>query len=305
MSCHNSRTTRFGFTVGLLVGVAAGFLPAQPEKPGWPGNRHPDLTRPPLERAIARADNDCVPDEPYADAEALRVPVAAAVRARIHAYVLAKFNQRNFEAPTRIASRYGPLFRIRFPGRSPRDLYVFKHRIVDLCHDLVLFVHDRKTDAVTRKPVRFSTRWMSRRKSWVMMKAPLIRFDDLDQDGRVEIVCRDRRHNGTMYNAVLHRFLHVKPDLSFEAIFVLESPLRNLYEPDVAGQAAYLVRTIEKTGPRAIRVRVTLSRRPHVPGNEVAGWIDLTCQRPGTPFRETHRHVLLERYRNLLLYCCE
>jgi hypothetical protein len=286
--------------LACVVVVLGTVAPAQSVPPG---NRHPDLSVPPLLTAIARADNDCVPDEPYADRGAQQVSLPAAVRNKIHAVTLADFQSRNFEILTRLATRYGPVFRVTPPRASHRHLYVFKLRTVMDLFDLVLILHDRRTDAVTPRPVRFSTRWMSRRKGWRLVKPPLVRFDDLDQDGQDEIVYQVRIHNGTMINAVAYHYLHVGHDTSLAEVFVRETRLVNLFAP--AGDPhAFILRDIEKLGPGRIRLRTTLADTPFRSGGDEAGSVELCRERPGSRFRESARRVRLPRYERLLLNVC-
>lgn len=291
----------------------------------WPGRKQAPDTTPALAVAIARADNDCVPDQPYMDAGARRVRLPESVQRAIHAMALPEIKREvgTEKAETRLhlsqhpedknryrvlpdgilpkADHYGPIFRIDAPGPTNRHrVYAFRLRTVMSFFHFVILVHDTRTDRVTATPARFSMRWAARRKRWGLVRQPLVQFDDLDLDGRPEVVFQKREHNGTMVNSAVYHYLRVDTDLSLKRVFERETRLVDLY----AEGEGYINRTIEKLAPGRIRLTSLLVTHPFDTTGELAGTVILEQRKRGEPFRVVSRQVRLPRYKGLLVNVC-
>ena len=318
----------------VLLGVSGIWSPAfrsgaaQEGPLVWPGLPRMSDTTPALSWAIERADHDYVPDPPYDDSGARHVRLPKTVRHAIHNLALPEIRRewRMERAESRMLSRrtptgsdpihewpedvlrradhYGPVFQIPFPRPKHLHLYVFRLRTVMSFFDMVILVHDSRTDRVTTTPVRFSTRWMAKRPHGSLVQPPLIHFDDLDQDGRLEVVYQKREHNGTMVNSVVYHYLAVAKDLSFREIFQRETRLVDLYARWDEEREGYINREIDKLGPGKIRLRVLLVDHPPDTTGREAGRMTYEQRRPGEPFRETSRTVDIPRYEKLLVNIC-
>jgi len=290
-----------------LISTAQG-LATQPGGPKYEGNRDPDITPPPLRTAIVRADNDYVYDEPYEEMGSKRVRLPDAVRVKICAVTLQQFRSTYYETvlPKKYFDLFGPVFRIRVPGDKQRHLYVYKVYTVMHFFDLVLILHDCGTDKVTPNPPRFSGRWMEGRKNLVLMKPPLVNFDDLNLDGNPEVVFQERLHNGTDANAAVYRFLHIGNALSLSPIFHLETRLTLAYhryaERDGPFAYLYLIRSIEKVKSNRIVVRVSLSTDPFKKGKEQAGFVALESPKASSPFEVKEKITYVGKYEGFLFY---
>lgn len=294
----------------------------------WPGRKEAPDTTPALAVAIARADNDCVPDQPYMDAGARRVRLPESVQRAIHAMALPEIKREvgTEKAETRLhlsqhpedknryrvlpdgilpkADHYGPIFRIDAPGPTNRHrVYAFRLRTVMSFFHFVILVHDTRTDRVTAKPVEFTARWMSRRKDWHNIRPPLIHFDDLDQDGRREVVFQTSAHNGTEIDLASYHYLQVGSDLSLTEVFQRETRLFDGWARN-DGRRGYINRAIEKLAPGRIRLTSLLVTHPFDTTGELAGTVILEQRKRGEPFRVVSRQVRLPRYKGLLVNVC-
>jgi hypothetical protein len=83
-------------------------------------------------------------------------------------------------------------------------------------------------DKVTQIPPSINGKWMSKneggfKEQYKLLKAPLISFEDIDNDFNKEIIVKERLHNGSIYNAVIQNYFKVDlVNLSLTRIFCLE-----------------------------------------------------------------------------------
>ncbi len=268
------------------------------------GNRDPDLTPPPLRTAIAPADNDYAYKEPYEDDGSKHVLLPKSVREKICEVTLKQFLSTYYETdkPKKYAEIFGPVFRISFPGTEHLHLYVYNLYTIMGERDFVLLVHDVRTDKVTAQPARFSGWWMRGCLLAAALKKPLVDFDDLNLDGKPEVVFQERVHNGTELNAVIYHYLHVGHDLSLVPIFNLETrSYQDLFYTE-DGRSGYVMRTIEKVRPNRIIVRVTLSGDPFKEGKMKLGFVEMDSRDAASPFEEKKQVVHIKKYERFLLY---
>lgn len=255
---------------------------------------HPDLTPPALKTAIVRKDNDYKFNPPFEDKTSRRVALPSLVREKICSLTLKRFRAEIYEGVTKYSDLFGPVFRINMPNASKshsRHLYVYK--LVGqgtLSDNTVLLVHDAESNRVTQKPVIVSGRWMyaEGRKNRGKVRPPLVAFDDINLDGRPEIVFKRIIHNGTCMDAAVSHYYHVAGDLSLKPIFQLEINSDNYpYFPIPTGGSdlKYMVRTVKKLPPNQIRIDVSLSSDPTRPGTQKVGHAIFEAPPPPAPLK--------------------
>jgi hypothetical protein len=256
----------------------------------YEGNRDPDITPPPLETAIVRADNDYVFNEPHEDKGSKLIELPEPVQKKMCQVTLKKFLGTFYEGikPQKYSGLFGPVFRIQVPAQEYLHLYVYIIKGIGTESDtFCLILHDCRTDEVTPKPVCFSGRWMYGRWPAIPISKPFVDFNDLNLDGVPEVVFKERIHNGTCLNAIVHHFLHIDGDLSLIPIFHLEA-LSCGYD----GRAGYLIRTIEKSEPNQVLVRV--SANPLRAGEKKVGYVFLESRNASSPFVWKEKVIYLE-----------
>jgi hypothetical protein len=308
----------------ILYNNGFGDFPAAREQIGlenaaivfYEGNRDPDLTAPPLETAIVRPDNDYVFDGPCECKGSKRAKLPAPVREKICEITLKAFQGRFFEGirPQKYSGLFGPVFRIRIPGRERLLLYVYIINGIGTGSDtMCLIVHDSRTDRVSPKPANFSGRWMYGRWAEVPISKPYVDFNDINLDGNCEIVFKERIHNGTALNAVVHHFLHINSDLRLVPILRLEKYGQNNWSSVKNGEDRYVVRSIEKIGPGKINIRISLSADPFERGEREVGWAVLESAGASSAFRLREGFVYVDEglseravdyYEDVLLVSC-
>jgi len=240
----------------------------------------PDLTPPPLEMAIARADGDYACEPPYEGPGGEVVPLPASVRARIQAHTLREYLETIYEAPTTYASRFGPVFRIRVAGRDDVVLYVSKRYTVMHFFSFDFFIHDLRTDAVTREPFTIG----GRDQDLYLVRRPRVSFEDIDLDDSPEIIVERGNHFGTDANEVFAHYLRIAPDFSLVPILRIQ-PRENDNLGLWRGHPRHRVRTVEPIGPNRLLIRLTLSPDLFRAGDEEVGYAILECPGPASPFR--------------------
>lgn len=269
-----------------LYNNAFGDFPAAREQIGlenavivfYEGNRDPDLTAPALETAIVRRDNDYVFNKPYEDADSKRVKLPGPVRKKVCEVTLRRFLGEFYEGikPQKYSGLFGPVFCIRIPDRENLLLYVYIINGIGTDSDtMCLIVHDCDSGRVSPHPVCFSGRWMYGCWPGVPIGKPFVDFNDLNLDGNSEIVFKERIHNGTDLNAVVHHFIHINSDLRLIPVLRLEKYARNHFFSMKDSRDRFLIRSIEKISPGKINVRVSLSADPLEQGEREVGWVVL------------------------------
>jgi hypothetical protein len=203
---------------------------------------------------------------------------------------LKKFLDTFYEGikPQKYSGLFGPVFRIQVPDREKIHLYVYIIKGIGTYSDVFcLILHDCRTDKVTPNPVCFSGRWMYGHWPAIPIKRPFVDFNDLNLDGSPEVVFKERIHNGTSLNAIVHHFLHIDSNLSLTVIFRLEA-LSCGYD----GRAGYLIRTVEKPEPNQIIVRVFA--KPLGEGEKNVGYVFLESRNDFSPFVWREQVIYLE-----------
>jgi hypothetical protein len=265
----------------------------------YEGNRDPDITPPPLETAIVRADNDYVFDEPCEEKCSKLVELPEPVRRRMCQITLKKFLNTFYEGikPQKYSGLFGPVFRIQVSNRENLHLYVYIINGIGTYSDVFcLILHDCRTDEVTPRPICFSGRWMYGRWPAIPIKKPFVDFNDLNLDGSPEVVFKERIHNGTELNAIVHHFLHIGSDLSLTPIFRLEKRSYHHCFNDcfITGRPGYIIRTIERQKSNRILLRVSVSDDPFKEGRMKVGHVVLQSINASSPFEVEERVIYLK-----------
>jgi hypothetical protein len=247
--------------------------------------------------AIVTADNDMsLADYPIGK----RVPVPGPVQMRIHALVSRAVERRRTQGITlddygvTVEYFYGPIIRITMPDE--KYLFVFKQKDMFgvIFYHLILF--DPMAELVTQDPPAIYGRWMEGGDWGAKLENPLVSFDDLDQDGRPELVIEERVHNGTMYNAVVYHYFKIDPDLSLFRIMALETRLIDLFTEDQEGA---IVRKITKLEPNRLKIGTFLQ----IPNQQLEplGEVIVGRRTSNGPFQVVSRHPFNLKYREFLI----
>jgi len=252
---------------------------------------YPELTSPALETAIARADNDYAIKEPFEDPGSRLVELPPSVRASIQAITARSYCGNVYGGRVSSASRFGPVFRIHVPDRPNFNLYAYRLYGFMNFSTSVLMLHDNRTDEVTPSPVGVSGRWLYRYEG-----RAFVGFDDLDQDGRAEIVVQGNCHCGTSCGSTVYRYFHIAKDLSLVLVAVRETdvPCPACLEK---GKYGVIVREFEKFEPNRVLLSVKLTDPKGGGQSEEVGGILFECEGPGKPFVVRQRVVADEKYR--------
>lgn len=277
----------------------------------YEGNRNPNLCPPSLTTAIARVDNDYAFEEPYKTNGSIDVNLPISVRNKICEVTLREFFRNFYETiePKKYSELFGPIFRINVPHREYLHLYIYKLYTVMHYYDFVLLLHDSRNNNVTLSPARFSGTFMYGRWPTIPLERPYVKFEDINLDGNVEIVFKERIHNGTELNAIVHHFLHIDDDLSLVPIFHMETCSYHSYLD--GRQPGYLYRTIEKLNPNQILINVSASTGPQGDKDPKIGSVILGSDSPSSPFTVKQQIMQLnkettgpgyEKYEKMLLH---
>ncbi len=251
---------------------------------------YPELTSPALDTAIARADNDYAIKQPFEDPGSRLVELPPPVRASIQAITTKSYCANVYEGPVSYESRFGPVFRIRIPDTPNLNLYAYRLYGFMNLSTWVLMLHDTRTDQVTPEPVGVNGRWLYRYEG-----RAFVGFDDLDQDGRAEIVVQDNCHCGTSCGSTVYRYFHIAEDLSLVLVAVRETqvPCPGCLD---TGRYGVIVREFEKLEPNRVLLSVKLTDPRGGGQSEELGVVLFECEGPGKPFVVRQRVVADEKY---------
>jgi hypothetical protein len=189
---------------------------------------------------------------------------------------------------------YGMVVSIEAPEK--KNLFIFQENGLfgTIFYHLILF--DPRTNTVTQSPPRIYGKWMQGGLWGAELLKPLISFDDLDQDGRPEIIVQERVHNGTMYNAAVYHYFKVGPDMSLHRILALETRLIDLYTEDSGG---LIIRRVTKLAPNQVKLDTFLEAEHREP--QLLGEVVLIRDGGYSAFQVSSRHIINPRYKDLLI----
>jgi len=257
--------------------------------------------------AYVLPDND-LPFEEH-PTNALRTPVPRVVQQRLDSIVdfqrarwACSFGGTDSIGPR--ASAFGPLYRIRVPGG--RTLYFFEgyNPLGYGTHVLLLF--DSTSKAVTKEPVELWGKWTDLQRygiathqaEWTTLRKPLIGFEDVDGDGRPELVVEEVVHNGTVYNAVAYYYFHMGDDLALHQVLSIETRAVDLYTPKETG---VVLRVLSKGAPRELLLSTYVEDSAQGKPRRKVGNVTLRTTRSGEAFRVVKMVVFDQRYASLLV----
>jgi hypothetical protein len=257
---------------------------------------YPHLTPAEFETANVRADNDYVLQGPYEDAGSKHVAIPDAVRTRLFEITIKQYCSVSTEGLTGYRDSFGPVLRLRVPETDYLHLYACEFHVPHYFGSSysMLIIHNSRTDEVSAEPIKMYSRWI---RKWD--DHPLVGFEDLDMDGRSEVVVQGDCHYGTSAGSTFYRYFHVAEDLSFVLVAVRET-----HVPCATGclgsEWSSILRDFEVIEPNRITLVVNaVDTEGKLPTKEV-GWVLFECAGPGKPFVARKRHVLDKRGRTYI-----
>jgi hypothetical protein len=229
--------------------------------------------------ATARPDNDLS----FSTYAGPREPIPAPVRDKIYALAAeACFQLRAYSSDTLpLAHFYSGAFVIRRPEGSL--VYVFARGSQFGWPTYFFIIYDSKTGRITPAPVAIFAKWASGDDA--VCHRPFVSFEDLNGDGREELVVRERTHNGTSYNACVRHYYDIGSDFSlFPKLAVEERSLQ-----DVRPDGTWLLRRVRPISPDSLVIATYLS----VPGQKEreVGEVVLT-KHPDATYRTTSYRIV-------------
>ena len=169
--------------------------------------------QPPLDSAIVRPDNDYGYREPFEDEQTTHVPLPEVVSERIRIIVLEWFDTAYFEGPQKYADLFGPVFRISVPKMS-FELYAFLVRdVITSSYEIRFVLYDPDSGMVSA-----GSEVISGRSQFEGLR-PLVRFEDLEDDGVPELILVENFHWGTECNTVTFHYFRFGTELSFIRLY--------------------------------------------------------------------------------------
>jgi hypothetical protein len=190
---------------------------------------------PPTIDAIARTDNDISFGEHPLGRP---VPIPRAVKDKIDALAREPcFGARAHSDESRpLGEFYGNTFYVRGPDNL--SLYVFDRQALYGYSVYFFILFDSATARLTSRPASIYGKWAQ--DSGDILQRPFVTFEDLDHDAQLELVVRERSHNGTVYNAAVRHYYRIGSDLALFPMLALEE---KSYQ-DVAPRDTWLTRTV-------------------------------------------------------------
>ena len=269
------------------------------------GPKDPPLTESALP-VIVRRDNDIAFRRDSSD-QVLAAPEPVAVRIRALVAAEGAEELRRGSSIASLRSWFGPTYRIRMPDH--RYLFIFRIRLYEgeMPADC-LIVFDTASGAVTQNPFLINAVWTENFWTWEssvwpgrdpLLKPPFVAFDDVNQDGRQEIVYEQRVHNGTDYNAVIYHYLDVGPDLALHRVLAHEA---RVVDEGTFPEEGLITRTIRKTQPNELLLE-TVREGPtsHPKSGEKLGDVLLRSDGPDRPFHVVKRRAVDPKYDSWLV----
>jgi len=250
-------------------------------------------THAPEMTAVARSDNDIS----FSTLDGRRVAIPLPVQRKIDALAVeACFRLRAYSNDTLELARFYTGAFVIF-GPDSLAVYVFD-RGDEFGNGTYFFILiDPTKSRLTPAPVAIFAKWASDNDD--ACQRPFVTFEDLDHDGRPELVVRERTHNGTSYNACVRHYYQIGTDLSLWPILAVEE--RSLQ--DVSTANTWLLRRVRYISPDSLSIATFLS----VPGQsdrqvgEVVVTKHPTAVYHTTNYRLVDTHVLDPKYRDALV----
>jgi hypothetical protein len=184
---------------------------------------------------------------------------------------------------------------VRFP--SPDGLHVYAHCTSDpfTIFHISLLLHDPRTGSVSEAPWTTSSNVLRIEnllgKPGGYLEGPVISFDDLDGDGRPEVVVQMPYHNGTCIDWLTFTYLHAGPDLALRKIAEREDIPYIGWVRDGRDSPGTVRREFLRDGPGRLRLRI-LGTNWHGSGKDLElGSVSYAVPGPGQPLVELSQEV--------------
>jgi len=253
----------------------------------------PPCANPPRIKAVARPDNDIS----FSTQTGSSIQVPAPVQDKINALAAeACFEVRAYSTDSLpLASFYG----VTFVVSSPDDFQVFAFSRPQVFASSVFFIlYDTPTHRLTPTPVEIYAKWAHDDDG--VCERPFVTFEDLDHDGRKELVIRERTHNGTSYNACVRHYYRVGSDLSlFPMLAVEERSLQDF----LGVNNAWLLRRVRFVSRDSLTV-VTILSTPGHPERKVGEVLlsrHATAHYAGCAYQLTDTRVVDPKFQQALI----
>jgi hypothetical protein len=258
---------------GHLVAAAVGD-DSVPPKPNLP---MPHLV------AISRPDDDWVPVD---DPSGMPVPIPDVVAVVLRADVERRY--REFTETWECGEGAPPLRDLCkgiyvVVGPCGLDAYAVNLDLSPCGSFAYFFVHDTITGCVTQRPVQNDTSWMLGGlddDDSSLVRPPLAAFEDVDGDGRPELMIQRQAHAGSDEDAAIRRWFHVGRDASLVQILAVEDQPVDPFDADLR-----LVKTLVSLGPNRLLLHVDAERDGARESRVRLGEVVLATPGAPAPFR--------------------
>ena len=159
---------------------------------------------------------------------------------------------------------FGSVQRVQYSNGV--DLYIAELHGIFGYEEVRLILYDSTTGTLTGNPPEIFSKWRSMAHD-PSLKGEFVKFEDLDRDGRNEIVALEYMHNGTLYNGHARHYFKVDDSLNLHEVLVLEEETLIPIEP--GGVVKRFVEWVDenaldlvvRTISRSVRMRETETRR--------------------------------------------
>ena len=248
---------------------------------------------PPAFKAIHRPDNDIsFAEHPTGQQVALPPSVRYKIDALAQEACFAARAHGDELMP--LGDYYGNTFLVRSP--KGMSLYVFHRQTMALSYSEYFYMlYDSATGRVTARPQDTYGKWAG---AWGdsddVIPKPYVTYEDLDHDGNVELVVRERAHNGTSYNASIRHYYRIDPNLDLWPMLAVEE---KSYQ-DVRPEGTWLLRSVRFVSQDSLML-ITNLKSPGHPEREVGELLLTKNQTFG--YHVVSTRLLDSTYRNVLI----
>jgi hypothetical protein len=175
--------------------------------------------------AIKRTDNSFVT---YNDSTSIRAKVPLMVQKKINSFIA-----RRSLSKTHDLIRERPLiFEVHYDNST--SIYVVKYTFMFTIFYQFIGL-DLKSSAITETPPAIIGTYLENNEEGFeagghLISGKMIKFKDINNDGRVEVLTQERVHNGTAYNATITHIYLFDEKMRFNTYLCIESKM--IYEPN-------------------------------------------------------------------------
>ncbi len=268
----------------------------------------PDFTLPSIETAIWREDNDFVTFEDN-ETKFEKVLIPEEVKNKIHdiakknyQFYIKNMEQENEKWYYKLKEFYGPIFMIKAP--QGKQLYVYKVILPFSASNYYFILYELETKVATENPPYIYGKWMEGKEQnigmvprYLYLEKPLVTFDDINLDGKQEIVIQEMVHNGTVYNGVIYHYFTIENNLSLNRILALET---RIYILDKKGDEV-VFRTLEKLSPNQIKLKVIIRDLKDSAKYKDIGEVILKSKDASSPFEIVKKNVKIKEYEWMMI----